>query len=85
MKELKVKFMSENVKHRLEVSVKDRIISKLETEIKDVKGEILIAKRILKDSNLSYIATRKFKQTIDTVNEHKVLLEGAEITDLIEK
>lgn len=38
-------------------------------EIQNLKSEILIAKRIFKDSNLCQIACRRFKQTIDIKNE----------------
>jgi len=41
-----------------------------------MKDEILMGKRILKDPNLSHMATRKFNSNIDKFNAHKFLLEG---------
>ena len=53
-------------------------------EIKGLKEEMLTAKRILKDPNLSHFATRKFKENIDKVAPNKFLQEECEIRDLIE-
>jgi len=44
----------------------------------------LIAKRILKDPNLSQIATRKFNETIDRSKEGNFVLHGAFVSDLLE-
>ena len=50
-----------------------------------MKGEILTAKRILKDPNLSKYATRKFNGTVDKHKPVKFLMDGAQITEMIEK
>ena len=50
----------------------------------DLKEEMLIAKRILKDPNLSHHATRKFNVTIDKFNETNFMVAGAEIKDLLD-
>ena len=50
-----------------------------------MKEEILIAKRILKDPNLSHHATRKFNVTIDKHDETNFMVTGAEIKALVEK
>ena len=44
-----------------------------------------MAKKILKDPNLSHHATRKFNATIEKFNNCKFMVEGAEVKDLIEK
>ena len=44
---------------------KSAIEEKYREEIKNLEGELLLAKKILKDPNLSILATRKFKSTID--------------------
>ena len=49
-----------------------------------MKGELLIAKRILKDSNLNALANKKFNGSIDKVDSHKFLKEGAILTDVME-
>jgi hypothetical protein len=45
-----------------------------------LKAEILIAKRILKDSNLCELVCRKFNDTIDVKNENIMVIEGAIVT-----
>ena len=42
-----------------------------------------MAKRILRDPNLSLQATRKFNVTVDQVRPGKLLVAGAEVKDLI--
>ena len=44
-----------------------------------------MAKKILKDPNLSHHATRKFNSTVDKFDNKKFMVEGAEVKDLIEK
>ena len=44
----------------------------------------MIAKRILKDPNLSQIATRKFNETIDREKAGRFVLDGALVTDLLD-
>jgi len=44
----------------------------------------LIAKKILKDPNLSHIASLKFHDTIDRVNDDTMCLKETILTDLIE-
>ena len=53
--------------------------------IKDMKWEILTAKRILKDPNLTKFASRKFSNTVEKRNELKFLKEGAVINELLEE
>ena len=48
-----------------------------------MKEEILIAKKILKDPNLSTMANRKFNNTIDKVDDKKFIVKGAVITGLL--
>ena len=50
-----------------------------------MKEELLLAKRILKDPNLSHYATRKFAETIEKRNDRKLMLGEADVRDLIEK
>ena len=68
-----------------ELKVRDRIKSNLDAKIKDMKQEILLGKRILKDPNLSHMATRKFNTNIEKFQAAKFLVEGCQITDLIEE
>jgi len=51
----------------------------LKKEIDDLREELLMAKRILKDPNLSHHATRKFNATIDKFDNRKFMVEGAEV------
>jgi hypothetical protein len=46
---------------------------------------MLLAKRILRDPNLSQLATRKFKQTINQDDDHKFICADAVITDILEQ
>lgn len=48
-----------------------------------MKEEILIAKKILKDPNLCNIASRKFNNTVDKVDEKKFIVKGAVVTGLL--
>ena len=52
-------------KQRQEIEIRDAISNRLNGEIQDLKEELLIAKRILKDPQLSQLASRKFKETIE--------------------
>ena len=63
--------------------MKEKVEDKLNNEIKDLKEEIMMAKKILKDPNLSTIVTRKFNAHIDKDNDNKMLIEGAEIKTII--
>jgi hypothetical protein len=49
-----------------------------------LREEILLAKKILKDPNLSLMASRKFNGTIDKKDPDKLVVTGAVITELIE-
>ena len=53
------------------------------TEIDTYKEEMLIAKRILRDPNLSQLATRNFKSTINAEDDRKFACKNAVISDLI--
>lgn len=64
--------------------MRDQLENKLNEEICDLKEEILIAKRILKDPNLSNLATRKFAETINKFEENKFFAESAAVTDILE-
>lgn len=46
---------------------------------------MLLAKRILRDPNLSQLATRKFKQTISQDDANKFICADAVITDILEQ
>ena len=46
---------------------------------------MLLAKRILRDPNLSQLATRKFKQTINQDDANKFVCADAVITDILEQ
>ena len=60
------------------------IDEKHKLEIIELKEEILLAKRILKDPGLSAMATKKFHGTVDKENEAKIVVKGAVIHDIIE-
>jgi len=45
----------------------------------------LIAKKILKDKNLSELASFKFNSNIDRKNEDVMFVEGAQVTNLLDK
>ena len=49
-----------------------------------MKDEILIAKRILKDPNLTQIVSRQFNANIDRGNEGRMITGDAQVRDLIE-
>lgn len=61
------------------------IDKKHKKEIEDLKDEILLAKRILKDPNLSLMATKKFHGTVETKDEAKMIVKGAVIHEIIEQ
>ena len=44
-----------------------------------------MAKKILKDPNLNTLANRKFNGTIDQKNERKMVVEGAQIHEILEQ
>lgn len=58
--------------------------TKLRTEIAELKQELLLAKKILKDPNLSHQATRKFHENVDKVDDGKIMIKGAEIRELMD-
>ena len=66
----------ENDRFNTELRIRDSIEKQLNDKITIMKDEILMGKRILKDPNLSHMATRKFNSNIDKFNAHKFLLEG---------
>ena len=45
----------------------------------------MIAKKILKDKNLSELASFKFNSNIDRKNEDVMFVEGAQVTNLLDK
>lgn len=45
----------------------------------------MIAKRILKDKNLTILANQQFQTVIDADNVNKFLCEGAILTELLDK
>ena len=49
-----------------------------------MKEELLLAKRILKDSNLNALANKKFNGSIEKEDSSKFLAQGAILTDLME-
>ena len=55
----------------------------MRNEIENAKQELLLAKKILKDPTLSKMATLKFNNVIDKINEEKICKEGTLITDLL--
>ena len=60
-----------------EVMVREGIEKKKDAKIADMSEEILTAKRILKDPNLCYYASRNFKKTFDKHDGTKLLITGA--------
>ena len=68
-----------------EIKTWEVIDEKHKSEIVDLKEEILLAKRILKDPNLSLMATKKFHGTIEEKDDAKLVVKGAVIHDIIEK
>ena len=67
------------------MEIREVIKAKLQKEIDELREEMLIAKRILRDPNLSQLATRKFKQTINQDDDHKFISADAVITDILEQ
>ena len=65
------------------MTVKDSIVKRLTQTIEKNEDEILKAKKILKDPNLSMLVSRNFGQTIDKINPRKLCIEGAAVSDLI--
>ena len=64
--------------------MRDVISNRLNDEVGDLKDELLIAKKILKDPRLSQLASTKFQETINRKNDHKFLVDGAVITELLD-
>lgn len=79
------KHQNEQKKFNREIEIRESIKAKLQQEISDLKEELLLAKRILRDPNLSQLATRKFKSTINQDEDHKFTCKGAVITDIIQQ
>jgi len=48
-----------------------------------MKNELFLAKKILKDPNLSKLASRKFNNYIDKINENLMFNKAANITDIL--
>lgn len=71
-------------KFAVETNLHEAARGVLEREILDLKHELLLAKRILKDPNLSKLANRKFKTTLDQDNPAKFFVAGAQIKELVE-
>ena len=44
-----------------------------------------MAKKILKDPNLNTLANRKFNGTVDQKNDRKMIVEGAQIHEILEQ
>jgi len=44
---------------------------------------LLVAKRILRDPNLSKLATLKFHENVDKLNDDLMCVKGAVVTDII--
>ena len=44
---------------------------------------MLVAKRILRDPNLSKLATLKFHENVDKLNDDLMCVKGAVVTDII--
>ena len=65
--------------------VREGIEKKKDEKIADMAEDILTAKRILKDPNLCYYASRKFNSTFDKYDGTKLLVPGAKVTNLIEE
>jgi len=48
-----------------------------------MKNELLLAKKILKDPNLSKLASKKFNDYIEKVNANLMFNKAANITDIL--
>ena len=84
MREQREEFKMHNAKFKHEVRARERIEAQQKKQIDHVKEELLLAKRILKDSNLNALANKKFNGSIEKVDSSKFLAEGAILTDLME-
>lgn len=82
---LREKLVKQNDYFTKEMDARGTIQRKHVKQIKDLREEILMAKRILKDPRLSLLATRKFNALIDKENEEKFMLKSALVTDIIKK
>lgn len=81
----RAKFKKASEKFSREITTWEAIEKKYKKDIGELKEEILLAKKILKDPNLSTLASRKFHNTIDQTNDRKMVVEGAQIHDIIEQ
>jgi hypothetical protein len=61
----RTKFKKASDKFSKEIQTWEAIEVKYKGDINELKEEILLAKKILKDPNLSTLASRKFNHTID--------------------
>jgi len=78
------KYKQANDRCKSEIELRDEIANKLNAEIEDLKEELLMAKRILRDPQLSQLASRKFHDSINKNNETKFLADGTVLTELLE-
>ena len=85
MREAREEGDKEAEKFRNEIKVRDKIENKLQSEIVELKEEILLAKRILKDPNLCQTAMRRFHECVEKESDAKFLSEGGIVTEIIEQ
>ena len=79
------KFNKAQEAQKQEIEMRDIISNRLNGEIQDLKHELLIAKRILKDPQLSQLASRKFNETVNKDDDAKFLNQGAQLTALLDQ
>ena len=67
-----------------DIELKDKIVIAEKRERKNLVDELTLAKLIISDPVLVDAAKRRFKQTIETVKDEKVLKDGCLINELLD-
>ena len=77
--------MKHNETFSREMRLRDATEKQLQKKYDEIAEELLIAKKILKDPNLSLIATRKFNGHIEKSDPGKFMAENCVLSDLQEE
>ena len=71
-------------KFKYEIDAKDVVITQQSQKIAHLLEEVLIAKRILKDTKLNTAANKRYQGSIDTEDPTKFMVGNSILTDIME-
>ena len=77
------KYMDVIRSYQDEIDLKAQVEKKQDQEMNTMREEILIAKKILKDPSLTEMVNKKFGKNIDTKNQNRMTINGAQVRDII--